>query len=169
MQLTYDNFFYKAELERRVFQYLAHEPIRDEGTYIQAMVLTGGDEIQAKAKYFELRFRQMIESDQIKSFMVEILKEKGEICIVCNQLIKGEISEIIYEGSIIEIHYDCKYKLNLMDYPTPKNCCVCGMGFGIIFDSGIWFHELKDGKIIGHYVHTKCANEFKSNLKKYFL
>jgi len=82
---VYDHFRYKAELERRVFEHLAHEQERDQGTFLQAMVMAGGDEARAKVTYFELRFRQMAESGSFAPFMEEILAEKGEVCYLCRK------------------------------------------------------------------------------------
>ena len=69
-------FPYQAELDRRVFEFLANEEERDGATMVQAMAESDGDREKAKARYFKLRHKQMGEAGEIVQFMKEILKEK---------------------------------------------------------------------------------------------
>jgi hypothetical protein len=70
-------FPYQAELDRRIFQFLAHEKARDAATMVQAMAESDGDKDKAKARYFKLRYRQMYEAGELAGFMEEILEEKA--------------------------------------------------------------------------------------------
>ena len=70
-------FPYQAELDRRVFEFLANEEERDGATMIQAMAESDGDREKAKARYFKLRHKQMGEAGELARFMKEILKEKA--------------------------------------------------------------------------------------------
>jgi hypothetical protein len=70
-------FPYQAELDRRVFEFLANEEERDGATMIQAMAESDGDREKAKARYFKLRHKQMSEAGKLARFMKEILKEKA--------------------------------------------------------------------------------------------
>ena len=70
-------FPYQAELDRRVFEFLANEVKRDGPTMIQAMAESDGDKEKAKARYFKLRYKQMSEAGELAQFMKEILIEKA--------------------------------------------------------------------------------------------
>ncbi len=70
-------FPYQAELDRRIFQFLANEEERDAATMVQAIAESDGDKEKAKARYFKLRYRQMHEAGQLGRFMEEILEEKA--------------------------------------------------------------------------------------------
>jgi hypothetical protein len=70
-------FPYQAELDRRIFQFLANEKQRDAATMVQAIAESDGDKEKAKAKYFKLRHRQIYEAGQLAGFMEEILEEKA--------------------------------------------------------------------------------------------
>ena len=70
-------FPYQAELDRRVFRFLANERNRDGATMLQAMAESDGDEERAKARYFRLRYKQMAEAGDLAWFMKEILEEKA--------------------------------------------------------------------------------------------
>jgi len=70
-------FPYQAELDRRIFQFLANEEERDRATMVQAIAESDGDKEKAKARYFKLRYRQMQEAGQLGRFMQEILEEKA--------------------------------------------------------------------------------------------
>ncbi len=72
-------FPYQAELDRRVFKFLANEVIRDEPTMIQAMAESDGDKEKAKARYFKLRYKQMSEAGELAQFMKEILVERARL------------------------------------------------------------------------------------------
>ena len=69
-------FPYQAELDRRVFEFLANEEERDGATMIQALAESDGDREKAKARYFRLRYKQMGEAGEVARFMKEILEEK---------------------------------------------------------------------------------------------
>jgi hypothetical protein len=69
-------FPYQAELDRRVFRFLANEKQRDRATMVQAIAESDGDKEKAKARYFKLRYRQMYEAGELAQFMEEILEEK---------------------------------------------------------------------------------------------
>lgn len=70
-------FPYQAELDRRVFEFLANEEERDGATMIQALAESDGDREKAKARYFRLRHKQMGEAGEVARFMKEILEEKA--------------------------------------------------------------------------------------------
>ena len=70
-------FPYQAELDRRVFRFLAIEKERDGATMLQAIAESDGDKERAKAKYFRLRYKQMAEAGDLARFMKEILEEKA--------------------------------------------------------------------------------------------
>ena len=70
-------FPYQAELDRRVFEFLANEVKRDEPTMIQAIAESDGDKEKAKARYFKLRYKQMSEAGELSQFMKEILVERA--------------------------------------------------------------------------------------------
>ncbi len=72
-------FPYQAELDRRVFEFLANEVIRDEPTMIQAMAESDGDKEKAKARYFKLRYKQMSEAGELAQFMKKILVERARL------------------------------------------------------------------------------------------
>jgi hypothetical protein len=72
-------FPYQAELDRRVFEFLANEVKRDGPTMIQAMAESDGDQEKAKARYFKLRYKQMSEAGELAQFMKEILVEKARL------------------------------------------------------------------------------------------
>jgi hypothetical protein len=70
-------FPYQAELDRRIFQFLANEKERDAATMVQAIAESDGDKEKAKARYFKLRYSQICEAGQLARFMEEILEEKA--------------------------------------------------------------------------------------------
>jgi hypothetical protein len=70
-------FPYQAELDRRIFQFLADEKERDAATMVQAMAESDGDKDKARARYFQLRYKQMCEAGEVAEFMEEILEEKA--------------------------------------------------------------------------------------------
>jgi hypothetical protein len=70
-------FPYQAELDRRIFQFLADEQERDAATMVQAMAESEGDKDKARAKYFQLRYKQMYEAGEVAEFMEEILEKKA--------------------------------------------------------------------------------------------
>jgi hypothetical protein len=70
-------FPYQAELDRRIFQFLANEEERDPATMVQAIAESDGDKEKAKARYFKLRYKQMCEAGKLAPFMEEILEEKA--------------------------------------------------------------------------------------------
>lgn len=70
-------FPYQAELDRRVFEFLANEEERDQATMVQAMVESDGNEQRAKAIYFKLRYKQMDQAGEFARFMEEILEQKA--------------------------------------------------------------------------------------------
>ena len=72
-------FPFQAELDRRVFEFLANEVQRDGPTMIQAMAESDGDKEKAKARYFKLRYKQMSEAGELARFMKEILEEKARL------------------------------------------------------------------------------------------
>jgi hypothetical protein len=72
-------FPYQAELDRRVFEFLANEEERDVATMVQAMAESDGDKEKAKARYFRLRYKQMGEAGELVQFMKEILEEKNQV------------------------------------------------------------------------------------------
>ena len=72
-------FPFQAELDRRVFEFLANEVKRDGPTMIQAMAESDGDQEKAKARYFKLRYKQMSEAGELAQFMKEILEEKARL------------------------------------------------------------------------------------------
>lgn len=72
-------FPYQAELDRRVFEFLANEVKRDGPTMIQAMAESDGDKEKAKARYFKLRYKQMSEAGELAQFMKEILVERARL------------------------------------------------------------------------------------------
>lgn len=121
----YDKFPYKAELERRIYGFLGQEETRDEATYLQALVEADGDETRAKAAYFKLRFRQMLEEGQVIPFMVNLLIEKGDICTICHKPIgkkearvkRPEVSELAWA------HVACVKRTQDKKADT---CAICG-------------------------------------------
>ncbi len=72
-------FPYQAELDRRVFEFLANEEERDGPTMVQAMAESDGDKEKAKARYFKLRYKQMDEAGGLARFMKEILEERARL------------------------------------------------------------------------------------------
>ena len=72
-------FPFQAELDRRVFEFLAKEVTRDGPTMIQAMAESDGDREKAKARYFKLRYKQMSEAGELAQFMKEILEKKARL------------------------------------------------------------------------------------------
>ncbi len=69
-------FPFQAELDRRIFDFLANEKEKDPATMIQAMAESDGNKQRAAAKYFKLRYKQMDEAGELGRFMNRILKEK---------------------------------------------------------------------------------------------
>ena len=68
-------FPYKAELDRRVFKFLANEE-KDMATWVQAVTESDGDQKKAQARYFKLRYQQMEEAGELEAFINEIAGER---------------------------------------------------------------------------------------------
>jgi hypothetical protein len=68
-------FPYKAELDRRVFDFLAKEE-KDMATWVQAVAESDGDQKKAQARYFMLRYQQMEEVGELEGFINEIAVEQ---------------------------------------------------------------------------------------------
>ena len=133
MKWNYDKYPYKAQLERKIFEYLYQEATRDQATYLQALVLASGNETIAKAKYFELRFAQIIESDDVIQYAKEIDAENGECCFICYKPKRKKEYVCILKKSKTWAHSDClvalkrrnKVQLEKIYQPNPRECYFC--------------------------------------------
>jgi hypothetical protein len=136
VSFNYSSFKYRAELERRAYEYLGNETARDHATMLQALVAAEGDEVKAKAKYYELRFRQMEESGALVPFALTILSERGDICSLCLDGKNGRRVELPSVGPWSWVHVSCmsdlrasnaskaEQMLPLHDFPADL-CAYC--------------------------------------------